>query len=48
MRSDDFGWKHVLDLGDITAARAMEMYLAFWLRAMGALESPMFNIAIVR
>lgn len=43
-----FGWKHVVDLGGLDAARGMEMYLALWLRLTGALESPMFNVAVVR
>lgn len=42
-----FGWRHVIDLGDITSARAAEMYLPLWLRLMGALETPMFNVSIV-
>jgi 8-hydroxy-5-deazaflavin:NADPH oxidoreductase len=45
---DGFGWKHVVDLGGITAARGMEMYLPLWLGMMGALQTPMFNIAVVR
>lgn len=45
---DGFGWKRVIDLGDITAARGMEMYLPLWLRLMGALETPMFNVRFVR
>ena len=32
-----FGWKEVLDLGDITGARGTEMYLPIWLRLWGAL-----------
>jgi hypothetical protein len=44
---DVFGWRHVIDLGDITSARGAEMYMALWLRVMGALETPMFNVSIV-
>ena len=44
---DAFGWRHVIDLGDITSARGAEMYMALWLRLMGALETPMFNLSIV-
>lgn len=44
---DQFGWRHVIDLGDITSARAAEMYLPLWLRLMGVLETPMFNVSIV-
>src|SRR6266487_4028547 len=43
---DGFGWKHVLDLGDLTAARGMEMYVPQWLRIMQAQRTPMFNIAV--
>ncbi len=43
-----FGWKHVLDLGDIGGARAMEGYLLLWLRAMGAMETHQFNVKFVR
>jgi 8-hydroxy-5-deazaflavin:NADPH oxidoreductase len=45
---DGWGWKHVLDLGDLSSARAAEMYLPLWLRLMGALETPTFNISLVR
>jgi predicted dinucleotide-binding enzyme len=43
-----FGWKHVLDLGDITTARGTEMYLALWLRMWGALQTPNFSIHVVK
>ena len=43
---DAFGWRHVIDLGDLTSARGAEMYMALWLRVMGALETPMFNVSI--
>lgn len=42
-----YGWKNILDLGDITTARGTEMLMAFWLRAWQALGSPMFNYKIV-
>lgn len=45
---DWFGWREVIDLGDITTARGTEMYLALWLRMWGALGTAAFNIAIVR
>jgi hypothetical protein len=45
---DWFGWRNVLDLGDITNARAMEMYLPLWLRLMGAVGAPIFNILVVK
>lgn len=44
-----FGWKakNILDLGDITSARGMEMYLPLWLRIWGATKNGAFNIKIV-
>ena len=45
---DWFGWKYVIDLGDISAARGIEMYLPLWLRLMGALGSPMINVKVVK
>lgn len=44
----DLGWRDVLDLGDLTAARALESYLPLWLRIMQAVDSAQFNIAVVR
>ena len=44
---NEFGWKNIIDLGDIQAARGMEMYLPLWVRMMGAFNSPHFNIKIV-
>lgn len=43
-----FGWKDILDLGDITTARGVEMYLPLWLRVWGALQAPMFNVKVVK
>jgi hypothetical protein len=43
-----FGWADIVDLGDITTARGTEMYLTLWLGTMGATQSPMFNIKVVR
>ena len=43
----EFGWRQVIDLGDITAARATEMVLPIWLRLMGTLRTPMFNLKVV-
>lgn len=44
----DLGHADVLDLGGIEAARGTEQWLPLWLRIMGALGSPMFNLRIVR
>jgi predicted dinucleotide-binding enzyme len=43
-----FGWKKVIDLGDITAARGTEMLLPIWLRLMGVLQTTDFNFKIVK
>jgi len=44
-----FGWaeKNIIDLGDITKARATEMYLPIWLSIYGATNNGAFNIKIV-
>ncbi len=42
-----FGWKEVIDLGDITGARAQEMYLPLWLRLFTKLKTPNVNIHVV-
>jgi hypothetical protein len=46
--TDWFGWKSVIDLGDITTARGPEMYLALWVRLMAVNQTPNFNIRIVK
>ncbi len=43
-----FGWRHVIDLGDITNARATESLLPLWVRLYGHFQSPDFNFKIVR
>jgi hypothetical protein len=43
-----FGWKDVLDLGDITNARGMEMLLPLWVRVFGSLGTGLFNFKVVR
>ncbi len=45
---DGFGWRTVVDLGDISQARGTEMYLPLWVRLYGVLGTADFNIAIVR
>ena len=44
------GWKgeNILDLGDITAARATEAVLPVWLRIMSTLQSGAFNFKLVK
>ena len=48
MLKEGFGWKDVIDLGDITNARGSEMFVALWVRLFGALNTPMFGIKVVR
>ncbi|HSO37117.1 MAG TPA: NAD(P)-binding domain-containing protein [Labilithrix sp.] len=45
---EQFGWKSVIDLGDVTTARGTEHYLPLWLRLMFALGTADFNIKIVK
>jgi predicted dinucleotide-binding enzyme len=44
----ELGWTDgtVLDLGDITAARGMEMYLPLWLRLYGASGTAVLNVEV--
>jgi len=45
-----FGWKdeNLLDLGDISAARATESVLPIWLRVMGTIQTGVFNFKLIR
>jgi hypothetical protein len=43
-----FGWSDILDLGDISAARGPEMYMALWLRLWGAVGKGNVNIKVQR
>jgi predicted dinucleotide-binding enzyme len=43
-----FGWKNVIDLGDITTARGAEMMLPLWVRLYSAVGTPNFNFHIAR
>jgi 8-hydroxy-5-deazaflavin:NADPH oxidoreductase len=47
---ETFGWLSgdIVDLGDISAARGAELYVALWVRLMGALGTAGFNIRVVR
>lgn len=44
-----FGWdeKNILDLGDISKSRGLEMYLPLWLSIYGATKNGAFNIKVV-
>ncbi|HXQ48531.1 MAG TPA: NAD(P)-binding domain-containing protein [Thermoplasmata archaeon] len=43
-----FGWKDVVDLGDVSMARGTEAYLLLWTRLYMKFQNPEFNIRIVR
>jgi len=43
-----FGWEDIIDLGDITTARGVEMVLPLWVRLWGALKTPHFSLSVVR
>jgi len=45
-----FGWAEdeIVDVGAITAARGLELYLPLWLSLMGSLGTPTFNVRVVR
>ena len=47
---NEFGWssENIIDLGDITNAIGLEMYLPLWLRIFGATKTGAFNIKIVK
>jgi predicted dinucleotide-binding enzyme len=42
-----FGWRHVIDLGDITTARGAEMYMLLWHYLRDVTPAPRFNIKVV-
>ena len=47
---ESLGWpaEDVIDLGDITGSRGLEMYLPLWLRLFGVVGTPAFNVRVVR
>jgi predicted dinucleotide-binding enzyme len=42
------GWQSIIDLGDITSARAAEQILPLWVRLYGVLGTADFNIAVMK
>jgi predicted dinucleotide-binding enzyme len=46
--TDGFGWRDVIDLGDISNARATEGLLPIWVRLWGVLKTGDFNLKVVR
>jgi 8-hydroxy-5-deazaflavin:NADPH oxidoreductase len=45
---EEFGWRTVLDLGDLTAARGLEMMIMVWIKIWEALGTADFNYKIAR
>ena len=45
---ESFGWRDVVDLGGIEAARATEGYIELWLALAESLGTYAFNVQIVR
>lgn len=45
-----FGWpaEDILELGDLSAARGLEMVLPLWVRLMSVQGTPLFNFKVVR
>jgi 8-hydroxy-5-deazaflavin:NADPH oxidoreductase len=44
----EFGWTDILDLGDISNARGVEMFVPLWVRVFSSLQTPMFNVKVAR
>jgi 8-hydroxy-5-deazaflavin:NADPH oxidoreductase len=44
---DWFGWRSIIDLGDITTSRSVEMYVILWHNLRNVISSPRFNIKVV-
>lgn len=43
-----FGWESIIDLGDISNARGMEMLLPLWIRLYGNFKHANFNFHVVQ
>jgi len=44
---DWFGWREIIDLGNITTSRSVEMYVPLWHNLRTAISSQRFNIKVV-
>jgi predicted dinucleotide-binding enzyme len=46
----EFGWKieNIIDIGDITGARAMEAFLTLSVRLLMSFGMPKFNIKVIK
>ena len=45
---ESYGWRDIIDLGDISGAEGTELLLPFWLRLYGLIGHGKFQIKIVR
>jgi hypothetical protein len=43
-----FGWQSIVDLGDLSACRAMEQLIPLWMALDKKFSGPQFNLAVVR
>lgn len=43
-----FGWQDIIDLGDISASRAMEQLIPLWMALERVTGGPAFNLSVVR
>jgi predicted dinucleotide-binding enzyme len=44
---DWFGWKSIIDLGDITTSRGVEMYMILWVSLRRVVTAERFNIKVM-
>lgn len=45
---EGFGWRDLIDLGNLTKARAQEMYLPLWIDLWGVTGHAQFSVQVVR
>ncbi|MGZ4477707.1 MAG: NADPH-dependent F420 reductase [Nocardioidaceae bacterium] len=45
---EGFGWRDIIEFDQLSMARGMEMWLPLWVRLMGRLGTPDFNLKIMR
>ncbi|MGV3576077.1 MAG: NADPH-dependent F420 reductase [Devosia sp.] len=45
---ESFGWQDVIDLGDLSACRAMEQLVPLWMSLEKKFGGPQFNLAVIR
>lgn len=45
---ESFGWRDIIDLGDLSACRAMEQLVPLWMSLEQKFDGPQFNLAVIR